>query len=46
MRFLFYAVVSIIYLESFIFTRIGVIWDQRTLPSVSFNLQIRKEGSG
>ncbi|CRG91677.1 Palmitoyltransferase pfa4 [Talaromyces islandicus] len=32
-RFLFYAVVSIVYLESFIFTRIGIIWDQRTLPS-------------
>ncbi|KAH8692120.1 putative palmitoyltransferase with autoacylation activity Pfa4 [Talaromyces proteolyticus] len=32
-RFLFYAVVSMTYLESFIFKRIGVIWGQRTLPS-------------
>jgi palmitoyltransferase len=33
-RFLFYAVVSMIYLESFIFTRVGIIWENRNMPSV------------
>ncbi|OKL58377.1 Palmitoyltransferase pfa4 [Talaromyces atroroseus] len=33
MRFLFYAVTSMIYLESFILTRIDVLWDNRNLPS-------------
>ncbi|KAE8552267.1 hypothetical protein EYB25_006161 [Talaromyces marneffei] len=32
-RFLFYAVISMIYLESFIFTRVGIIWENRNLPS-------------
>ncbi|KAL1965766.1 hypothetical protein VTN77DRAFT_5087 [Rasamsonia byssochlamydoides] len=32
-RFLFYAVVSMVYLESFLFTRASVIWENRRLPS-------------
>lgn len=36
-RFLFYAVVSMMYLESFLFTRAAVIWDNRNLPSVMTN---------
>lgn len=33
-RFLFYAVVSMIYLESFIFRRISILWEGRGMPSV------------
>ncbi|KAL1993248.1 hypothetical protein VTN49DRAFT_3197 [Thermomyces lanuginosus] len=32
-RFLFYAVVSMIYLESFLWTRAAYLWENRSLPS-------------
>lgn len=33
-RFLFYAVISMIYLERFLYIRIAVLWNNRSLPSV------------
>ena len=38
MRFLFYAVVAMAYLEYFLFIRCAVVWDDRNRPSVSRNL--------
>ena len=34
LRFLVYAVVSMCYLEAFLFERVAFVWDQRKLPSV------------
>ena len=34
LRFLFYAVLSMSYLEYFLFVRAGHLWKQRNLPSV------------
>lgn len=34
MRFLFYAVVSMIYLEHLLYLRASVVWENRSLPSV------------
>ncbi|EGD89304.1 hypothetical protein H112_02924 [Trichophyton rubrum D6] len=33
-RFLFYAVISMIYLERFLYIRIAVLWNNRSLPSL------------
>lgn len=34
MRFLFYAVASMSYLEYFLYLRVQVVWEGRNLPSV------------
>jgi DHHC palmitoyltransferase len=39
-RFLFYAVVAMTYLEYFLFVRCAVLWNKRNQPSVSLFSQI------
>jgi len=38
-RFLFYAVISMSYLECFLYIRVGLVWSGRNLPSVRVPLR-------
>lgn len=43
-RFLFYAVASMLYLEYFIYVRGAVIWKKRTMPSVGPCPSVTEQG--